>query len=174
MSLKEKTLAQKQIFQGNMISLRLDTVELPNGKESTREVVEHPGAVTILAYTEEKELLMVRQYRYPIAQETLELPAGKLDHQEDPARCAARELEEETGYKPGTVELLGTFYTSPGFSDEIMYLYRAENLEEGEQCCDEDEFVQVIKLFREEAVEKISKGEITDGKTITGILWPDQ
>lgn len=123
MDLKEKTLQQKRIFAGNMINLRVDTVELPNGKESTREVVEHPGAVTVLAYTGSNELLMVRQYRYAVGQETLELPAGKLDPEEAPEECAARELEEETGFRPRRVKLLGKFYTSPGFSDEVMYLY---------------------------------------------------
>lgn len=172
--LKEKTLQQKNVFTGNMISVRLDTVELPNNKKATREVVEHPGAVTVLAYTDQDEILMVHQYRYPIGQETLELPAGKLDPDEPPHTCAARELAEETGYRAGTVKFLGKFYTSPGFADEVMYLYAAEDLVEGEQCCDEDEFVNVVKLRRHEAVEKIVSGEISDAKTIVGILWPQQ
>ncbi len=167
----EKTLLKKQIFAGNMINLRVDNVELPNGKETTREVVEHPGAVTIIGFTPEQELLLVRQHRYPIAQDTLELPAGKLDPAEDPKDCAIRELEEETGYLAKSVELLGKFYTSPGFSDEIMYLYLAEELQESKQNCDEDEFVQVVKMTMDEAVENVFNGTIVDGKSMVGILW---
>jgi len=171
MKLHEKTLQQKQVFAGNMIKLRVDNVELPNGKESTREVVEHPGAVTIIGFTPENELLLVRQHRYPIAQDTLELPAGKLDPKEDPQNCAIRELEEETGYLAQTVELLGKFYTTPGFSDELMYLYLAEGLQESKQNCDEDEFVQVVKMSLDEAVKNVFNGTIIDGKSMVGILW---
>lgn len=171
MDLREKTLRKKNIFTGNIINVRVDTVELPNGREATREVVEHPGAVTVVALTPERELLLVRQHRYPIGQDTLELPAGKLDAGEAPEVCAIRELEEETGYRARQVEFLGKFYTSPGFCNEIMYLYRAADLEEREQRCDEDEFVQVVKLPLEKAVAKVYSGEIVDGKSIVGILW---
>lgn len=169
-SLEEKTVSSQRIYEGKMISLRIDTVTLPDGAKGTREIVEHPGAVAVVPLTDQGEILMVRQYRQPIKQVTLEIPAGKLDHQEEPFICAQRELEEETGHRAGDWRHLFTYFTTPGFSDEIMYVYLAKDLKATAQCLDEDEFIEVVSLPVAEARQMIDRGEIKDAKTIIGIM----
>ncbi len=168
--LLEKHLSTHRIYDGRMINLRVDTVILPSGKEATREVVEHPGAVSLVALTDQRELIMVRQYRKPIDLVTLEIPAGKLDRGEDPAACARRELQEETGCTARELVMMFKFYTTPGFSDEIMYLYLARGLETSSANPDEDEFLEVEKVPLDKALAMISSGEICDSKTIIGVL----
>lgn len=170
MNLNEKTLYSKKIFSGNIIKVRVDTVQLPNGNKSTREIVEHNGAVGIVAITENNEVVMVRQYRKPIEKVILEIPAGKLDKDEDPLKCAIRELEEETGLKADNITSLGYFIPSPGFANEILHLYMATNLVEGKINLDEDEFVETQLIPIEDLYSMIMNGEIIDGKTIIGIL----
>ncbi|NLX85734.1 MAG: NUDIX hydrolase [Clostridiales bacterium] len=135
-----------------------------------REVVEHPGAVGIVALKENGDIVMVKQYRKAVEQVLLELPAGKLEQGEDPADCAARELTEETGYTAGDLRYLVSFYTSPGFSNEVMHMFLATDLKEGKNDPDDDEMVETVEISRDRAIDMILKGEIKDGKTIAGIL----
>lgn len=166
----EKTLESKRVYEGRIINLRLDSVSLENGNTAMREVVEHPGAVGIVALKENGDIVMVKQYRKAVEQVLLELPAGKLEQGEDPADCAARELTEETGYTAGDLRYLVSFYTSPGFSNEIMHMFLATNLKEGKNDPDDDEMVETVEISRDRAMDMILKGEIKDGKTIAGIL----
>lgn len=165
---KEKCLSNETIYEGKVICVQKDTVLLPDGKTAIREVVRHPGAVGIVAFLDDK-VLFVRQYRYPIAQETLEIPAGKIDPGEDPETCAVRELREETGYS-GKISFLGVFHTSPGFADETIYLYQATDLFWSPLTADEDEFLGVTALPWEETVKLARNGQIQDAKTALGIL----
>ena len=167
--LTERNIATKRIFDGQMISLRVDTVTLPNGGTATREVIEHPGAVAVVALTEAGELLMVRQYRYPIGDVLLEIPAGQRDRGETPLVCARRELEEETGYRAQKWQLLFSYYSAPGFTDELLYMLLATDLEPGEPHTDEEEFIEVVKVPLAEAVRMAERGEIRDSKTLIGI-----
>jgi ADP-ribose pyrophosphatase len=169
--LKEKTLGSKTIYEGRVINLTIQTVELPNGKQATREVVLHPGAVTVLAITDEDKILLVRQYRKAPDRVMLETPAGKLEKGEDPLDAAKRELEEETGYTATEIKPLGTYYTSPGFANELMYAYVATGLKKTGQNLDEDEFLDVHEVSAEEAEQLIADGEICDAKTLTAIYW---
>lgn len=165
---EEKCLTEELIFEGKIIKVQRDTVLLPDGKKTTREVVHHPGAVGIVALLE-GQVLMVRQYRYAIGQETLEIPAGKIDQGENPETCAVRELREETGYT-GNMKYLGDFYTSPGFADEHITLYLAKDLAWSPLRSDDDEFLGVVKVPWEEAVSSASAGRIQDAKSSLGIL----
>lgn len=168
--LTEKTKSSTSIYKGRIISLRDDVCILPNGKEAHREVVEHPGAVAILAVKDDN-IILVEQYRYPISKVTWEMPAGKLDKGELPDLCAARELKEETGMTASKMEYLFTYYTTPGFSDELMYLYFAEGLTEGQQNPDDDEFLNVISIPFKDALAAIGTEKICDSKTILALLW---
>lgn len=168
--LKEKTISTERIYDGKMINLRVDTVELPNKKESKRETVEHPGAVAVIAINDENEILMIKQFRYAIQEIIWEIPAGKLEKGENPDDSAERELVEETGYKAKDIKQIARFYTTPGFTDEVMYLYIAKDLIYDKQNLDEDEFVIVEKIHINNAVEMIYQGRIIDSKTIIGIL----
>jgi len=170
MEFYETTLSSKQMFSGNLLKLRVDEVLLPNGRKSTREIVEHPGAVAVVAITENDEVLMVRQYRKAIERELLEIPAGKLEEGESREVCVERELMEETGYFPNELTYLTSFYTSPGFSNEILHLFIAKNLIKKSRDADFDEYLQAEKVPFEEAINKIRTGEIIDSKTITGLL----
>ena len=171
MELTEKTIDSREVFKGRIIRVRFDTVRLPNGKEGTREVVEHPGGVAILAIDSEDRVLLVRQYRYPYAETTLEIPAGKMDRgPENAEEAGRRELSEETGYQADKYTYLTKLATTVGFSNEFIYIYAAEGLTPGEQHPDEDEFINVCTLTMEEAMEKIRSGEICDAKSITAVL----
>ena len=167
---KEKKLSSKLVYEGKILNLRVDTVRLPNGKEGQREVVEHSGAVAIVALTTKQEVLLVRQYRYPAQQELMELPAGKLELNEKPLECAKRELMEETGVVAGRWQELYAFYSTPGFSNEKLYLFMAKDLTFKEQHLDADEFVEMKKVSLQRALGMIKEGQINDAKTIVGIL----
>ncbi|AOY77085.1 NUDIX hydrolase [Clostridium formicaceticum] len=170
MSFEEKTLKSERIYEGKIVNLRVDTVELPQKKYSKREIIEHAGAVGILAVTKDQKIVLVKQFRKPVEETILEIPAGKLEAKENPADCALRELGEETGYKTSKVKKLLEFYSSPGFTNEVLHIYLAEDLEEGIAHPDEGEFVEPVHIGIEEALEKITKGEIKDAKTIIAIL----
>ncbi len=170
MTMEEKTMKCERVYEGRIINVRVDTVELPDKKYSKREIVEHPGAVGIVPITSNKEIVLVKQFRKPVEGVLLEIPAGKIESEEEPAICAVRELEEETGFKTDNIQQLLKFYTTPGFSNEIIYIYIAEDLKEGTINPDEDENIETIKIPIEEALEKIKSGEIEDAKTIVGIL----
>lgn len=166
----EKTLDSREIYRGRIINVRLDRVELPGGRTAYREVVEHPGAVCIAAVKEDQKIILVKQFRKPVEETLIELPAGKLEAGEDPEECAARELAEETGYRAGKMEHLISFYTSPGFSDEIMHLFLATDLSPGESNPDQDEMLQIVEVDLEKAVEMVLEGKIKDSKTAVGIF----
>ncbi|NLP43851.1 MAG: NUDIX hydrolase [Peptococcaceae bacterium] len=165
---EEKCIKKETIFEGKIIKVERDTVILPDGKKAIREVVRHPGAVGIVALIDNM-ILMVRQYRYALAKETIEIPAGKIDQNEKPISCAIRELREETGYQ-GKMTFLGLFNTSPGFADEVIYLYLAHDLIWSPLATDEDEFLGVVKLPWNDAVEMAITGQIQDAKSSLGIL----
>ncbi|WP_409270540.1 NUDIX hydrolase [Neobacillus sp. SCS-31] len=171
--LEEKTIGSKEIFSGKIISLRVEEVELPNGKTSKREIVKHPGAVAVIAVTDEKKIVLVEQYRKAMERAMVEIPAGKLEKGEDPSECARRELEEETGYECREMEWLTSFYTSPGFADEIVHLYIAKGLskKEGAAELDEDEFVNVEELTLDEALAYVKEKKIYDAKTAYAIQY---
>jgi ADP-ribose pyrophosphatase len=165
---EEITISSEPIFQGRVISLQVDTVRLPNGETAAREIVKHPGAVAVLALLDDR-MLVVEQYRKPLEKSQVEIPAGKLDAGENPLDAAKRELEEETGYRCGSIELVCSFYTSPGFSDEILHLYVAQGLTKGTVNLDADEFLECESLSLEEARKYMREQRISDAKTITAV-----
>ncbi|WP_425313157.1 NUDIX hydrolase [Paenibacillus mangrovi] len=166
--LDEVTVSTKPIFDGKVISLQIDTVRLPDGSTASREIIKHPGAVAVLAVHDGK-IIMVDQFRQAMGRCELEIPAGKLEKGEDPLEAAKRELQEETGYVCKDLRLLHSFYTSPGFADEIIHLYVAEELESGDAAPDEDEFLELYELTLEEAEAAIGSGRISDAKTIMAV-----
>ncbi len=161
----EKTINSELTFKGKVLSLYNDEVRLPNGRISHREVVRHRGAVCVLPISEEGDVYLVNQYRYPVDCVLLEAPAGKLEAGENPDDCAVRELKEETGITAGRITSLGKMIVSPGYCDEIIYLYAAQELSYGEQHPDEDEFLEVCRIPLIKAREMILSGEISDAKT---------
>ncbi|WP_276734668.1 ADP-ribose pyrophosphatase [Bacillus sp. (in: firmicutes)] len=172
-SLEEKTIAKEQIFSGKVIDLYVEDVELPNGKTSKREIVKHPGAVAILAVTEEGKIIMVKQFRKPLERTIVEIPAGKLEKGEKPEYTALRELEEETGYTAKKLTKITAFYTSPGFADEIVHVFLAEELSilEEKRELDEDEFVEVMEVTLEDALKLVESREVYDAKTAFAIQY---
>ncbi len=169
----EKLVSSEKLYEGKVLSMRKDIVSLPNGKEAFREIVEHNGAVGVVAITDNDEIVLVKQFRAGIKEVTLELPAGKLEIGEDPLECGKRELQEETGYIAKSFEKLTQIATSPAILEEIIYIYLAQDLTIGSTNPDEDEFVETIVCSFDEAKEKIVNNEIIDAKTITGILLAD-
>ncbi|MBP3951083.1 NUDIX domain-containing protein [Halalkalibacter suaedae] len=167
----EKTTKSTEIYKGKIIDLHLEEVELPNGKTSTREIVTHPGAVAVVPITKEGKIVLVRQYRKALKKVIVEIPAGKLDENEEPEKAAKRELEEETGYLAKELKFLASFYTSPGFADEIIYLYAADKLEKGYANTDEDEFLDVLEVTIEEAEVMVKEELIHDAKTMYAIQY---
>jgi ADP-ribose pyrophosphatase len=172
-SLEEKTLSTEHIFDGKIIKVQVDEVELPDGKRSKREIVKHPGAVAILPITKDGKIVMVEQYRKPLERTLVEIPAGKLEPGENPDDTAHRELEEETGYVCENMTHILSFYTSPGFADEIIHFYIAEGLrkKENAKAADEDEFVELMEITLEEAEQFIKENKIADAKTIYAIQY---
>ena len=166
----EKTLAQHVVFEGRIITVRNDEALLPNGKTARREVVAHPGGVCVAALTEKEELLFVRQFRYPYGKIVTELPAGKLERGEDPLKAGIRELKEETGASAEKVVSLGMLYPSPGYCGEIIHLYLATGLRFGELSPDDDEFLDVLRIPLDKAVQMVMAGELPDSKTQTAVL----
>ncbi|HPZ42410.1 MAG TPA: NUDIX hydrolase [Bacillota bacterium] len=169
--LKERTISSEVIYRGKIITLRVDTVALPQeGQTGIREVVEHAGAVAVVPVTEQDELLLVRQYRHATGKTLLEIPAGRIEPGEDLAECARRELLEETGYLARNLEKLLFFYSTPGFTNEQLHIYLATGLTLQEQDLDEDEFIDVQKVPYQKALDMIWSGDICDAKSIAGIL----
>jgi ADP-ribose pyrophosphatase len=169
--LKEHKITSNQIFSGKLIDLYLDNVRLPNGKKSTREWLDHPGAVCLVPILNNGDILLIRQFRYGPRQEFIEIPAGKIDKNEKPLECGFRELEEETGYKSNKLTFLTNIHPAIGFSNEKMWMYLAEELELSERKLDEDEFLELLPTPLNMALKWVFSGKITDVKTIIGILW---
>ena len=170
MELYEKKISSKQIFDGKIVKLFVDEVELPNGQIATREIVRHPGAVSVVPLTNEGEVVMVKQFRYPFERVLLEIPAGKLEPGEDPLEAVKRELEEESGVVAENIEFIGMTYTTVAFTDEKIYTYMATGLTFKESHPDEDEFLEVVKLPLDTLVNMVMSGEIKDSKTQVAIL----
>ena len=170
MNLEEKQISAEYKFKGKIINLRVDEALLPNGATATREVVEHNGGICVVPITENGEVLMVEQYRYPYGEVILEIPAGKRDGNEEPLEGGKRELREETGAVAENYTFLGELYPTPGYCGEVIYMYLATGLSFGETDPDDDEFLNVKKIPLEKAVDMIMKGEIKDAKTQTAIL----
>ena len=170
MDLTEKTLESKRVFEGRLVNLRVDTVELPNGRVTTREVVEHRGAVAIVPMLDRERIVLVRQYRQPVGGAILEIPAGTLETGEDPYDCARRELAEEIGYRPGKLTRLFYSYLAPGYSTEMLHTFLAEDLEKVGENREPDEFLEIVTINLRDAAEMIRGGEIVDAKSICGIL----
>lgn len=173
MKFYERTKKVDEIFKGKMIQLHVETVELPDGREATREVVRHPGAVAVLPLTEDGRLIVVEQFRKALDRSIIEIPAGKLEAGEAPLACAIRELKEETGYSSDEISYLVSFSTSPGFADEIIHLYLAQNCKPGKNHLDEDEFLDLMLISKEDAYQMIANQQIYDAKTILAIYYWD-
>lgn len=174
MKYEEKTISEKHIYKGNIINVECVTVTLPDGRQATRDIITHPGASAVIPINEKGEIYMVRQYRKPIEAVSLEIPAGKLDHGEDPQVCAQRELKEETGLSAKNITHLVSVHSTPGFSNEILHLYAATGLSEGESYADADEFISTENYTIAQLEDMVLKGEITDAKSIIGILLADK
>jgi ADP-ribose pyrophosphatase len=166
----ERMLGSDRIYQGRILNLRVDSIELPDGREAIREVIEHPGAAGVAAFDDEGRLLLVRQYRYPVGEALLELPAGRIDEGETPEQCAARELEEETGFRAGRLVALGRVYPAAAYDCEVVHLFYADGLVESQQQLDPDECIAVEHVDFDEAVRMVLSDEIPDSKTQVGIL----
>ena len=167
---KEKTISSDRIYTGKVISLKVDTVEIENNGYQKREIVEHQGAVAIVALTDDDKVVLIKQFRKPIEQVIWEIPAGKLEIGETPKECAIRELKEETGYSAKNIKLIHKFFTSSGFSNQKIYIFLATGLTKGEHKFDEDEIIEKYEIDINEARNMIIKNEIEDAKTAIGIL----
>jgi len=170
MEFTEKTISSKVVYTGRIITVKEDTAELINGQEVYREVVDHPGGVTIIPVDSSGNVITVRQFRYPLMEETLEVPAGKLEYGEDPYECAIRELSEETGVSAGRIINLGCIYTSPGFSREILHIFLALDLCYGCAHPDENELLRVERVPLDKMVEMVMNNEIRDAKTVVAVM----
>ncbi|MEE9218044.1 MAG: NUDIX hydrolase [Acidobacteriota bacterium] len=159
-------MSRRRIYQGRVVKLDLERVRLPNGNETELEVIHHPGAATVLPFVGPDEVLLIRQHRHCTGGFLLEAPAGKLDAGEPPEECARREVEEETGYRPGKLVALGWIWTSPGFTDEKIHLYAATGLSLGRQKLGLDEVLSLERMPFREALERAARGDIHDAKTI--------
>ena len=170
MELYEKKLTSKQIFDGKVVKLYVDTVELPDGSEAIREIVRHPGAVCVIPVTKDMDVVTVKQYRYAFEQIMLEIPAGKLEPNENPLEAVKRELEEESGVVAGKIEYLGEIFTTVAIFDEKIHLYLATELEFKDAHPDEDEFLEVETIPLSELYNMVMDGDIKDAKTQIAIL----
>jgi len=169
--LKEKKYSRTKIYNGRSLNFFVDKVLLPNKKVATREYTEHPGAVTVLPFIDEKNIVLVRQYRYPVRKITYELPAGKLSKKESLKKCVQRELIEETGFMASKIKKLISFWPTPAFSTEVLHIFSATGLKPVKSSPDEDEFLEKTIIPFETALKWIKNGKIKDSKSIIGILF---
>jgi ADP-ribose diphosphatase len=174
MDLTETCISSETLVKGKLLHAKRDKVRLPNGHETEREYVEHPGAVLIIPLLDDGRLVMERQFRYPLHRVFIELPAGKIDLNEDPLETGKRELLEETGYSASEWQFLASFHPCIGYSDEVIHLYLARGLTLGKPHEDEDELLDIFTMSLREAMEAMRRGEITDGKTMIALFWADR
>lgn len=174
-SLHETTLASEQVYQGKLLDVRRDQVRLPDGSEGWREYIVHPGAVVMIPVLSDGRLLFERQHRYPVRQDMIELPAGKIDPDEPAAETAKRELREETGYVAGQWRQLGVLHTCVGYSNERIEVFLATDLTQaGAQQLDHGEFLELVPLSLDAALEMVRGGQVTDGKTVSALFWAEK
>ena len=159
----------RRIFKGRVVTLDIDTVTLPNGATIELEMIHHPGAAAVVPMKEDGTVILIRQYRHAAGGYIYEIPAGKLHPGEDPKLCAARELQEEIGYRADSLELLTSVLTTPGFTDEVIHIYKGTGLTKGKQDLDHDEVIEIVELPLEKALAQIIDGTIRDAKTIVGL-----
>ena len=169
-ALIETFVSKKTIWRGRAVNFDVDTVRLPNGKLTTREYISHPGAVGVVPFLDRDTIVMVRQYRHPIGQVTLELPAGKIDPRESVLSCIKRELAEETGYTAAKFTPLIQYWPTPAFANEMLHLYVATGLKPGRMSTDDDEFIEAVTLPFKKAVAMVRSGKIRDSKSVVGLL----
>ena len=166
----EKTLSSQLIYDGRAVKLRVDTVQMPSGRQTTREIVEHADCVAIIAIDANDNVLLVNQFRKPVEKELLEIPAGGIDPGEDPVDCVCRELREETGYLPRKVERIGGFYSAPGYCTEYLHLYLATDLISSPLHAEDTESIRLIRVPIGQISNLIATGAICDAKSIAGLL----
>ena len=159
----------RNIYTGKVVTLNVDTVKLPNGVTIDLETIRHPGAAAVVPMKDDGTVVLIRQFRHAAGGFIYEIPAGKLSPGEDPLHCAARELEEEVGYRAASFELLSSIFTAPGFADEVIHIYKATGLIKGRQQLDHDEVLEIVEMPLSAAMGKIVDGTIRDGKTIVGL-----
>lgn len=170
---EEKTIHTDKIYNGKIIDLQVDKVQLPDGKTAKRELIKHPGAVAVIPVTKENKIVLIEQYRKPLEKSIIEIPAGKVEKGEQPELTAIRELEEETGYTASKLSFITSFYTSPGFADELMQIFITDELIplETPAAKDDDEFIEVMDLTLAEAKQLVEEERIHDAKTNYAILY---
>ncbi len=168
--MEETIIKTREIYNGRIVNLSVHDVRMQNGRESTREIIQHPGAVAVVAVDKKRNVLLVKQFRLATGKELFEIPAGTLDPGESPAECAERELQEEVGYRPAKLELIGGVYPTPGYSSEFIHLFLATSLIESRLETDADEFVEVKRIPFVKALEMIERGEIVDSKSVAALL----
>lgn len=164
-------MGERRVQHGAQFTLVTEPVSLPNGRRVDLDFVQHPGAAAVVPFLSSDEILMIRQYRFVTGGEIYEIPAGKLEPGEAPEICAARELAEETGYRAGRIERLGSIWTSPGFTDEIIHLYAAFDLEKTEQQLEPDEIIELVPMSLDQALDLTRECEVFDAKTVVGLMW---
>ncbi len=167
---EEKTLSSQSVYDGRAVKLRVDTVQMPSGRQTTREIVEHGDCVAIIAIDADDNVLLVNQFRKPLERELLEIPAGGIDAEEDPVTAVRREMQEETGYLPRKVERLGGFYSAPGFCSEYLYLYLATDLIPSQLYAEDTESIKLVRVPVSQIPSLIASGSICDAKSIAGLL----
>ena len=170
----ERCLESGNVFSGRLLNVFKDKVLLPGGRESIREYIKHPGAAVVIPYTGKRNILLVRQFRYPVNRTMIELPAGKIDPGEKPEITIIRELEEETCYSTKNVVELTRIHTSVGYSDEVLHLFWASDLKPCVKCHDLDETIEVFQVTIDEAMDMLYSGKITDAKTVIGLFWAEK
>jgi len=166
----EKTLSSQIIYEGRAVKLRVDTVQTGSGRQSTREIVEHADCVAIIAVDADDNVLLVNQFRKPVEKELLEIPAGGIDDGEDAGEAVIREMQEETGFRPQTVEHLGGFYSTPGYCTEYLYLYLATDLVPSRLIAEDTEGIEVVRVPIAQIPELVTSGKVQDAKSIAGLL----
>jgi len=166
----ETFVSKKTVWRGRAVNFDVDTVKLPNGKLATREYISHPGAVGVVPFLDRETVVLVRQYRHPVGEVTLELPAGKIDPKESILACIKRELAEETGYTAAKFKPLIKYWPTPAFANEVLHLYVATGLKAGKVNADEDEFIETVIMPFKIAVGLVRSGKIRDSKTVVGLL----
>ncbi len=171
---KEVPLDSRNVFRGCLLDVYEDQVRLPKNGTAVREYIKHPGAAVVIPYLGDHQILLIRQYRYPVQRVVIEIPAGKIDPGENPEETIRRELEEETGYISGNIAALGSLYPTVGYSDEIIHLYWADHLKPGATHPDEDEVIELFTRDIDEAMEMVYAGQITDAKSIIGLFWAEK